>query len=145
MTAAELDAAHVVAVVPASIAVPGFDRIVELEPGIRAVAIRNIPGTLPLFADHFPRYPIMPGVLLLESMIALAARASGTGEWRLCTATAVRFRRFVVPGDQVVFATDAAGPAAGLWRGTATVDGRVVASVRALRLARISPVETSAP
>ncbi|MBF6329920.1 3-hydroxyacyl-ACP dehydratase FabZ family protein [Nocardia transvalensis] len=133
------------AVLPASIADPGFDRILELEPGLRAVAIRNIPGTLPVFADHFPRYPIMPGVLLLEGMIALAGRAAGAGEWRLRTAEAVRFRRFVVPGDQVVFTVEAAGYDAdsGLWCCTATVDGRVVASARTLRLVRMSPRGTS--
>ncbi|MFJ9583193.1 3-hydroxyacyl-ACP dehydratase FabZ family protein [Streptomyces acidicola] len=83
---------------------PGFDRVVRLRPGEEATAVRGIPNTLAVFATHFPRKPILPGVLLLESMGALAAavcEASSSPSWRLSGVRGVRFRHFVGPGDQV--------------------------------------------
>lgn len=80
---------------------PVFDRIEELVPGDRAVAVRNIPNTLTFFDTHFPRHPILPGVLLLESMAALAkAAAGGERAWRLESVRAVRFKHFVGPGTR---------------------------------------------
>src|SRR2546428_1088 len=63
-----------------------LDRIVSLEPGTRASAIRNVPNTLGIFDSHFPRFPVVPGVLILGSLGALAARLleEETGRrWRL--------------------------------------------------------------
>ncbi|WP_250286750.1 MULTISPECIES: 3-hydroxyacyl-ACP dehydratase FabZ family protein [unclassified Frankia] len=117
-----------------------FDRLVQLEHGRQAVAVRNIPGTLDVFDSHFPRFPVLPGMLLFESMVALAGLVlAAPGErWRLSGARVVRFRHFVRPGDQAeitVRVLDRAGQTA---RCTAsvTVDGRPVASVRALELLR---------
>ncbi len=119
---------------PASF-VPGFDRVLRVEPGVRGVAMRNIPGTLPFFATHFPRQPILPGVLLLESMAALAAATAGRPNARLQSVRAVRFRHFIGPGDQVTITVEAAGKdGQPHWRAEARVDERVVATVRALTL-----------
>lgn len=83
---------------------PEFDGAVRVRPGEEATAVRNIPNTLAVFATHFPRKPVLPGVLLLESMGVLAATVcegpTSTG-WLLSGVRGVRFRHFVGPGDQV--------------------------------------------
>jgi 3-hydroxyacyl-[acyl-carrier-protein] dehydratase len=117
---------------------PSLDRLLALEPGRSAVAARNVAGTLPVFDSHFPRFPVLPGVFLLDSMAATAALMLGEprGRWWLTAAEVVRFRRFVQPGDEVVI------EAALLQRThdraactvTATVDGRAVATARRLHL-----------
>lgn len=124
----------------AGIGTPGFDRILEVNPGIRAEALLNVTGTLPFFDTHFPRRPILPGVLLTESLIALAVLAAEDPLLRLRVAEGMRFRRFVTPGDQVRLTVEKLGaendPAESVWRAAATVDGRLVAAIKNLRLVR---------
>ncbi|MET9958602.1 hydroxymyristoyl-ACP dehydratase [Streptomyces sp. NPDC006326] len=115
----------------------GFDRLVELVPGERAVAVRNIPSTLPVFDHHFPRHPILPGVLLLETMAALAKAAAGSDTpWRLASVGGVRFKHFVGPGDQVEITAEVTQRTQDKTdvRATARVGGRVVAAARVLAL-----------
>jgi 3-hydroxyacyl-[acyl-carrier-protein] dehydratase len=115
----------------------GFDRLVELIPGERAVAVRNVPATLPVFDHHFPRHPILPGVLLLETMAALAKVAAGGEQpWRLAAVRGVRFKHFVGPGDQVEITAEVTGGDQDRTevRATARVEGRVVAAARVLAL-----------
>ncbi|WNI27229.1 hydroxymyristoyl-ACP dehydratase [Streptomyces sp. ITFR-16] len=116
---------------------PVFDRIEELVPGDRAVAVRNVPNTLTFFDTHFPRHPILPGVLLLESMAALAkAAAGGERAWRLASVRAVRFKHFVGPGDQVRITVEVTKSTEQTTevRATAKVGDRVVATARTLTL-----------
>ncbi|APA97721.1 3-hydroxyacyl-ACP dehydratase FabZ family protein [Nocardia seriolae] len=124
----------------ASMGTPGFDRIIEVHTGVRAEALLNVTGTLPFFDSHFPRRPILPGVLLTESLIALAVLAADDPLLRLRAAEGMRFRRFITPGDQVRLIVETAGPgtdpAASLWCATATVEGKTAAAIRLLRLTR---------
>ncbi|GAB3208363.1 3-hydroxyacyl-ACP dehydratase FabZ family protein [Nocardia tengchongensis] len=124
----------------AGIGTPGFDRILEVSPGVRAEALLNVTGTLPFFDSHFPRRPILPGVLLTESMIALAVLAAGDPLLRLRAAEGLRFRRFVTPGDQVHITVEKVSadtdPAESVWRAAAKVDGKLVAAIKNLRLVR---------
>jgi beta-hydroxyacyl-ACP dehydratase FabZ len=86
------------------------DRVLELEPGVRAVGIKNITANEPQFTGHWPQDPVMPGVLMIEAMaqvggIMLLTMPEFAG--RELTAlmaglNQVKFRRKVVPGDQVV-------------------------------------------
>jgi 3-hydroxyacyl-[acyl-carrier-protein] dehydratase len=127
--------------VPVHDIVPGFDRMPLFEPGHRAVAVRNIPATLPHFATHFPRLPVLPGVLLLEDMTALAGAVVGPGEaLRLRSVRGVRFRHSVGPGDQVEITAEVRGPADGgtACRATARVGGRVVATAATLLFAPVA-------
>ncbi|MET7355104.1 3-hydroxyacyl-ACP dehydratase FabZ family protein [Streptomyces mirabilis] len=114
----------------------GFDRLLEAVVGERAAAVRNVPATLTCFTDHFPRHPVLPGVLLLESMAALARTAAGPGTWRLAAVRGVRFTHFVGPGDQVHLSVEvtAHGPHRTECRATARAGGRVVATARVLAL-----------
>ena len=81
------------------------DRIVELEPGVRAVGIKNVTQNEPFFQGHFPDYPVMPGVLIIEAMAqvgAVGVMAGGEHKEKLALFAGidgVRFRRQVVPGD----------------------------------------------
>lgn len=86
------------------------DRIIELEHGKRAVGIKNVTVNEPVFTGHYPEQPIFPGVLIIEAMaqvggIALLPEGEGAdsgGKVPLLTGVdKVRFRRPVVPGDQI--------------------------------------------
>ncbi len=88
-----------------------LDRITGVEPGRRATALRNVPHTLAIFDSHFPRRPVLPGVLVLGSMAELARvvlakqgeapSAAGGSAWRLARADRIRYRHFIEPGDQM--------------------------------------------
>lgn len=127
---------------PLSAAVPGhahgFDRVLEFAPGSHAVALRNIPGTHAWFSTHFPRRPVLPGVLLLQDMAELACLVCGDDlrHWRLSSVRTVRFRHFVGPGDQVELTVHVTGRTAGSCdvRAEARVEGRTVATARRLVL-----------
>ena len=81
-----------------------IDRLVELEPGRRAVATMQFDAASDVFADHFPGMPIVPGVLLTEAMGQtggwLLAATLGFDSWPLLVMIAnAKFRRLVRPGD----------------------------------------------
>ena len=81
------------------------DRIDELEPGVRAVGVKNVTQNEPFFQGHFPDYPVMPGVLVIEGMAqvgAVGVMAGGEHSEKLALFAGidgVRFRRQVIPGD----------------------------------------------
>jgi len=82
------------------------DRILELESGQRARAVKNVTLSEDLFTHHFPEQPLMPGTLLLECMVqvadALIREASDFEYLGLLTQVGrLRLRRIVTPGDQV--------------------------------------------
>lgn len=82
-----------------------IDRILELEPGKRAVGIKNVTANEPFFQGHFPQQAIMPGVLIIEAMaqvggIMILSLEGYRGKLAyLGTVDGVKFRRPVVPGD----------------------------------------------
>jgi len=84
------------------------DRILELEPGQRAVGLKNVTVNEAFFNGHFPGNPIMPGVLIIEAMaqvggVLLLATTGNQGKLAFFAGIdKVRFRRPVLPGDQLV-------------------------------------------
>ena len=118
------------------------DRILELEPGKRVKALKNVTINEPFFQGHFPQSPIMPGVLIMEAMAqaggvlvieSLPPEKHGSLVYFMGIDKA-RFRRPVVPGDQLVLEIDmikSRGKAAKL-AGVATVDGKRVAEAEVL-------------
>lgn len=84
------------------------DRILEVEPGRRIVGLKNVSANEPFFQGHFPEYPVMPGVLVVEAMAqvggVLASFLPGT-DGALAFFASIdrcRFRRPVRPGDQLI-------------------------------------------
>lgn len=88
------------------------DRIVEYVPGLRAVGIKNVTFNEPQFQGHFPGRAIMPGVLIVEAMaqvggVVLMQLPEVQGKLSLFAGMdKVRFRRPVVPGDQLVMTVE---------------------------------------
>jgi 3-hydroxyacyl-[acyl-carrier-protein] dehydratase len=112
-----------------------IDRVIEMEPRQRIVAIKNVTINEPHFTGHFPDYPIMPGVLMVEAIAqaggALLLAEIPDRDSKLMVFTSIenaRFRRPVTPGDQLRIEVTVLN-----WRtrvvkmgGSITVDGKVV-------------------
>jgi 3-hydroxyacyl-[acyl-carrier-protein] dehydratase len=88
------------------------DRIIEYVPGERAIGIKNVTFNEPHFQGHFPGRPIMPGVLIVEAIaqvggvVLLQMLQSEGGLFLFAGIDKVRFRRQVVPGDQLVMTVE---------------------------------------
>jgi 3-hydroxyacyl-[acyl-carrier-protein] dehydratase len=100
-----LEAAEIMRILPHRYPFLLVDRVVELEPGKRAVAIKQVSANEPQFTGHFPGRPIMPGVLMVEALAQAAGIAVLTlDEYRgkiglFAGIDECRFRRMVLPGD----------------------------------------------
>jgi 3-hydroxyacyl-[acyl-carrier-protein] dehydratase len=93
-----------------------IDRVLFFEAGKRIVALKNVSANEPFFPGHFPHYAVMPGVLIVEAMAQAAAVLSlrtighkNDGKWvyYFVGIDGARFKRPVVPGDQLVIEVDA--------------------------------------
>jgi 3-hydroxyacyl-[acyl-carrier-protein] dehydratase len=113
------------------------DRVIEYTPGKRAVAIKNITLNEPQFQGHFPGRPLMPGVLIVEAMaqvgglIVTQMPDLPKGLFVFAGIDGVRFRKPVVPGDQLRISCDLLSlkrQRFGKVRGEVTVDGQLVCS-----------------
>jgi 3-hydroxyacyl-[acyl-carrier-protein] dehydratase len=116
-----------------------LDRVLELVPGERLVALKNVTINEPFFPGHFPNYPVMPGVLIVEAMAQASAvlgfRSTGTSAqddnvYLFVGIDKARFRQAVQPGDQLRIEVHLKRAVRGIWMFTcsASVDGTEVAS-----------------
>ncbi|GLI86634.1 3-hydroxyacyl-ACP dehydratase FabZ [Rossellomorea marisflavi] len=109
------------------------DRILEVEEGKSAIGIKNVTANEEFFNGHFPDYPVMPGVLIVEALAQVGAVAMLKKEdnrGRLAFFTGIdkcRFKRQVKPGDQLRLEVEMVRfkGAIGKGKGVATVDGEV--------------------
>jgi len=119
------------------------DRVTAFEANKTLTAIKNATVNEPIFTGHFPQSPIFPGVLILEAMAqsaALLAFKSMGGYpsektlYLLVGIDKARFKRQVIPGDQIVFEVEVMKERRGIWRfdAKATVDGALVCSSEVL-------------
>jgi 3-hydroxyacyl-[acyl-carrier-protein] dehydratase len=112
------------------------DRVTELEPGKRIVGIKNVTMNEPFFPGHFPGHPVMPGVLIIEALAQVAcilAILSSDESVRskvtyFASIDNARFRKPVIPGDQLRLEIEATGCKRGIWifKAKALVDGKLV-------------------
>ncbi len=101
------------------------DRVIELEEGRSVKAIKNVTMNEPFFQGHFPGYPVMPGVLILEAL----AQAAGVLTFKSIQPPPskntilfyagidnARFKRQVVPGDQLILTAEITASKRGIWK-----------------------------
>jgi 3-hydroxyacyl-[acyl-carrier-protein] dehydratase len=123
------------------------DRVLECEPGKRIVALKNVTMNEPHFPGHFPHHPVMPGVLILEALAQAAAVLSYVTENKLPDDSSVvyfagidgaRFKKPVVPGDQVILKVELLRNMRGIWKYAtrAEVDGELVAEAEMMAALR---------
>jgi 3-hydroxyacyl-[acyl-carrier-protein] dehydratase len=116
------------------------DRIIEMEPEKRVVGIKNVTANEPFFRGHFPADPIMPGVLIVEAMaqvggVLACLSIEGFMDKEKQTPVffmsldKVKFRKPVVPGDQLKLETEALRTGSRIWKmaGKAFVENMLVA------------------
>lgn len=111
------------------------DKILEIELGKSIVGIKNVSINEPFFPGHFPGHPVMPGVLIIEAMAQVAAILAYSSDESIRSKITyfvgidnARFRKPVMPGDQLRFEIEATGCKRGIWifSAKATVDGKLV-------------------
>ncbi|MEI5909119.1 3-hydroxyacyl-ACP dehydratase FabZ [Bacillus spongiae] len=110
------------------------DKIIEVEEGIKATGIKNVTANEEFFNGHFPDYPVMPGVLIVEALAQVGAVAmlkKEENKGRLAFFTGIdncRFKRQVTPGDQLKLEVEMVRVrgSIGKGKGIATVNGQLV-------------------
>lgn len=134
------------------------DRVVEIVPGQKLTAYKNVSVNEPFFNGHFPGQPVMPGVLILEAlaqaMAILAYKSEGMDPNRQLTylmgVDGARFRKPVLPGDRLHLVIEVVRHKGSVWKtkGTASVDGVRVAEGEFLATVvdkNVKAEETAAP
>ena len=112
------------------------DKITEMEDGKRAVGVKNVTANEPFFQGHFPGNPIMPGVLIVESLaqvgaVMLLSMLENKGKLGVFTGiSGMKFRRQVVPGDTLILEAELTTYRHGMGKANvkASVDGQVAAA-----------------
>jgi 3-hydroxyacyl-[acyl-carrier-protein] dehydratase len=119
------------------------DRVLELESGKRIVALKNVSINEPVFMGHFPHYPVMPGVMIIEALAQAAAilsfvtfdkRADRNSVYYFAGIDNARFKRPVGPGDQLRLEVDLLREMRGVGKfgARALVDGQLAAEAELL-------------
>lgn len=114
------------------------DRVKEVVPGERIVALKNVTINEPFFPGHYPHHPVMPGVLIIEALAQAAAILSfktmgslpdDKSAYYFVAIDGARFKRPVTAGDQIELAVELVFSKRGMWKfkGMALVDGQVAA------------------
>jgi 3-hydroxyacyl-[acyl-carrier-protein] dehydratase len=131
---------EIMAIIPHRYPFLMIDRVLELEPGLRAVGEKLVTIGEPFFQGHFPDYPIMPGVLIIEALAQTACVAAlSVPEYKdkiglFAGIDSVRFKRPVRPGDtlRLEVRLDKMRRGIGKGAGTASVEGQLVCQAEML-------------
>jgi 3-hydroxyacyl-[acyl-carrier-protein] dehydratase len=130
-----IDINRIIQMIPHRYPILLVDRILEIEPGESAIALKNVTMNEPHFQGHFPGFPVMPGVLIVEAMAQAAAvvvvesmgkKAEGKVVFFMGIDNA-RFRKPVVPGDSMHIHVKKIRSRANVWKfeGQAIIDGNL--------------------
>jgi 3-hydroxyacyl-[acyl-carrier-protein] dehydratase len=114
------------------------DRVLDVVPGERIVALKNVSVNEPFFPGHYPHHPVMPGVLIVEALAQAAAilsfktlggKPDDKSVYYFVGIDGARFKRPVSPGDQLILEVSIKANKRGLWKfaAQAKVDGQVAA------------------
>ncbi len=136
MNEEQLDIKKILSVLPHRYPFLLVDRLTELVPGEKAAGIKNVTINEPFFEGHFPGEPVMPGVLIIESLAqvgAVAVLSMAENENKLAMFVRInnfRFKKLVKPGDQLELTVTMSVMRRNIGKGNAEarVEGKVVAS-----------------
>lgn len=114
------------------------DRVIDVVPGERITALKNVSINEPFFPGHYPHHPVMPGVLIIEALAQTAAilsfktlggKPDDKSVYYFVGIDNARFKRPVSPGDQLMFEVSITANKRGIWKfsAVAKVDGQVAA------------------
>jgi 3-hydroxyacyl-[acyl-carrier-protein] dehydratase len=114
------------------------DRVLEVVPGERIKALKNVTFNEPFFPGHYPHHPVMPGVLIVEALAQAAAilsfrtmdtKPDGKSVYYFVGIDGARFKRPVTPGDQLILEVSIVTTKRGIWKyaAQAKVDGQIAA------------------
>jgi 3-hydroxyacyl-[acyl-carrier-protein] dehydratase len=114
------------------------DRVLEVVPGERITALKNVSVNEPFFPGHYPHHPVMPGVLIIEALAQTAAilsfktlggKPDDQSVYYFVGIDGARFKKPVSPGDQLVMEVSILANKRGIWKfaAVAKVDGQVAA------------------
>jgi 3-hydroxyacyl-[acyl-carrier-protein] dehydratase len=101
------------------------DKVLECEPGKRLLAVKNVTINEPFFSGHFPHHPVMPGVLIIEALAqagailsfkTLGTRPDDKSVYYFVGIDEARFKRPVVPGDQLLLEVRVERRVRGVWK-----------------------------
>lgn len=136
----QLDITEVLNILPHRYPFVLVDRVLELEAGESIIALKNVTINEPFFQGHFPQAPVMPGVLIMEALAQVGAIMAylSMGEERgqklvyFAGMDGVRFRKKVVPGDQLILKCKTLKQKMGIWtlEGKAYVDDKLAAEAK---------------
>ncbi|HEX5392286.1 MAG TPA: 3-hydroxyacyl-ACP dehydratase FabZ [Rhodocyclaceae bacterium] len=126
------------------------DRVLDVVPGERITALKNVTINEPFFPGHYPHHPVMPGVLIIEALAQTAAilsfktlggKPDDKSVYYFVGIDNARFKRPVSPGDQLVFEVSISANKRGIWKfaAVAKVDGQVAAE--ADLMCTVRPIE----
>jgi 3-hydroxyacyl-[acyl-carrier-protein] dehydratase len=156
MSSEVLDIEEIMRQVPHRYPMLLVDRVLECVAGKHVVALKNVTANEPFFPGHFPHRPVMPGVLIIEAL----AQAAGLLAFKTVGAVPnentkfyfvaidnARFRKPVVPGDQLILKVHFRRAFKGIWKfdGVAEVDGKVVASAEMMVAPEVKAPESKGP
>lgn len=114
------------------------DRVLDVVPGERIVALKNVSVNEPFFPGHYPHHPVMPGVLIVEALAQAAAilsfktlggKPDDKSVYYFVGIDGARFKRPVSPGDQLILEVSIQANKRGLWKfaGLAKVEEQIAA------------------
>jgi len=141
-----MDILEIMKIIPHRYPLLLVDKILEMELGKRIVGLKNVSMNEPFFQGHFPGYPLMPGVYMLEAMaqvggiLMIKSLGLEIGKYAVVFAgiDEARFKRPVYPGDQLIMELETISlkKTISKMKGTATVNNQVVAEAILMAAAR---------